>query len=479
MPAISDAVSKQALTDLVGIVCRNRDGVPWNASNLTQCIRRFGRFYDAMVPEGEGATWEQLLTAANLRQFCDGATLHTRRRGDRAIEADEAYRQTIGTGSIAHMVNVCKRMLLHMDPSADTSVLETLAAHAESEATVRRDEVNDKVPPFADIVESVRAYASEILGRDGEVDTHALSKAAYALLQVAMLPGRERMLLSLRGADSRDFDPSEDHSAALLSALQVEHPTSADHVTLATVVFDSLNPNPTPTSLVVGVHGGSRKNEFFHTVDLSEPVLRQAESLTPLLHDALVRLTVGYTPETFLLRSVSTKGQRMLNRNWGNDTFRAASGGHTVGTLRKAVEQQAFADHVSDPGAMTLEMCTAVCKRCQHRADTAMTKYVSAGLQRQRARVAGTGLVRQNAVADDTSDCEDAPSGEEDCAPSDFEDAPGGEEDCVPSDLEDAPGGEEDCAPSDDTPGPSMLALIAAFAAAHEADRKLKRRRVD
>jgi hypothetical protein len=113
---------------------------------------------------------------------------------------------------------------------------------------------------------------------------------------------------------------------------------------------------------------------------------------------------------------------------------------------------------------MTLEMGTAVCKRCQHRADTAMTKYVSAGLQRQRARVAGTGLVRQNAVADDTSDCEDAPGGEEDCAPSDFEDAAGGE---------------EDCAPSDDAPGPSMVALIAAFAAAHEADRKLKRRRVD
>ena len=56
MPAISDEVSRQALTDLVGIVCRNRDGVPWNASNLTQCIRRFGRFYEAMVPEGESAT---------------------------------------------------------------------------------------------------------------------------------------------------------------------------------------------------------------------------------------------------------------------------------------------------------------------------------------------------------------------------------------------------------------------------------------
>ena len=108
--------------------------------------------------------------------------------------------------------------------------------------------------------------------------------------------------------------------------------------------------------------------------------------------------------------SKKTQGEKLLNRNWGNSVVFKAVTGVPVGTLRKSVEQCAFTEHLNDPDAMTLEMCTSVCMRCQHRPQTAMTKYVRGGVQKQRARLADTeavdesepqGLVRQNAVSDD------------------------------------------------------------------------------
>jgi hypothetical protein len=45
--------------------------------------------------------------------------------------------------------------------------------------------------------------------------------------------------------------------------------------------------------LVVGTKGGQdRKNTFFQSVKLDEPVLPQAEGLKPLLFDALGRLCI-------------------------------------------------------------------------------------------------------------------------------------------------------------------------------------------
>ena len=70
----------------------------------------------------------------------------------------------------------------------------------------------------------------------------------------------------------------------------------------------------------------------------------------------------------------------------GNLTFKAATG-HPVGTLRKSIEQQSLYEHIQDRTNMTLQMCTEVCKRCQHRAETAMGKYVSTELQKLRRRL--------------------------------------------------------------------------------------------
>ena len=104
------------------------------------------------------------------------------------------------------------------------------------------------------------------------------------LLLTAVCPGRERMLLYVRAADGDSFT-DEDHGRDVLEALCTEHPKHADSMTLATVLFTACE----PTTLVVGVHGCSdpRKNEFYHEVDLTSPILPAAEDLLPLLHDGL------------------------------------------------------------------------------------------------------------------------------------------------------------------------------------------------
>jgi len=517
MPELTDTVTKQELGDAIQIVCRNRAGVPWNRSNMNQCINRFERLYDHVAPgdkdflEDQGVMWEDLLSATAIKSFCDGATLHTREQGNRAMSATESYEQTIGTGSISHMVNVAKRLLLNIHENADVDELDMLAEHAEYEAAARRELTNAKVPPFATIVAKVHDYATEILRKEDEdIGLLGLSKLAYTLLQTCILPGRERMLLSLRFAFIEDFTEDEDHAPETLEALKAQHPAAADYLTLATVVIDTHNLSN--WKVVVGTKGGQdRKNSFFQSVNLIEPVLAQAGCLRPLLRDTLGRICINVPPGSFVLRSKKTQGEKLLNRNWGNTVFRAVAG-VSVGTLRKSVEQCAFTEHLNDPDAMTLEMCTAVCKRCQHRPQTAMTKYVRGGVQKQRARLADTeavdesepqGLVRQNAVSDDAdvSDTEtlDLPETDADAEPDTVEaiedqvenqetaeeiteeecDDDGPDESGSDSDQDtDANSDyEEEC--DDDGPGPAVRALIAAFTAAYEQDRAAKRRRTN
>ena len=175
-----------------------------------------------------GAVGMVPVTAAEVQQH------HTRQQGDRAMTATEAYQQTIGTGSIPHVVNVAKRLLRHIDPSADVDELDMMAAHAEHEAASRREEVNAKVPPFASIVAKVHDYATPILDQETEdIDLLALSELVYILLQVCMLPGRERMLLSLRCTFSEEFTEDEDHAPGILDSLKIEHPAAADYLTLS------------------------------------------------------------------------------------------------------------------------------------------------------------------------------------------------------------------------------------------------------
>jgi hypothetical protein len=52
------------------------------------------------------------------------------------------------------------------------------------------------------------------LDTDGDLTT--LSKTVYMLLLTAVCPGRERMLLYVRAADSDAFKADEDHGRAVL-----------------------------------------------------------------------------------------------------------------------------------------------------------------------------------------------------------------------------------------------------------------------
>ena len=90
-----------------------------------------------------------------------------------------------------------------------------------------------------------------------------------------MCPGRERMLLYTRACDSDSFKPEEDHSRAVMEAVRAEHNVDCSTATLSTVLFTDGE----PTQLVIGVWTGrsphlrTRKNDFYHTIDLTTTVL--------------------------------------------------------------------------------------------------------------------------------------------------------------------------------------------------------------
>eukprot|EP01043_Picozoa_sp_COSAG02_P026203 COSAG02_NODE_1502_length_12258_cov_12.486142_7_plen_131_part_00 len=68
------------------------------------------------------------------------------------------------------------------------------------------------------------ASRSFIFSCSSYTDHASLTKAAFLLLQVAMVPGRERMLLYTRVEDMTDFDPKTKHSQEELDALRAKYP---------------------------------------------------------------------------------------------------------------------------------------------------------------------------------------------------------------------------------------------------------------
>ena len=99
--------------------------------------------------------------------------------------------------------------------------METLAAHAEAESAQRREEKNANTPWFNEFVVPVEEYATKIL-EDKHADVDMLSKVTYVLLQTTAVPGRERMLLSLRADNAAQFNASEDHNRGMHDALKTD-----------------------------------------------------------------------------------------------------------------------------------------------------------------------------------------------------------------------------------------------------------------
>eukprot|EP01044_Picomonas_judraskeda_P021524 COSAG03_NODE_5091_length_1342_cov_1.406275_1_plen_279_part_01 len=260
--------------DLADVVAVKPDGTRWKACSIKTLQRSCASLLSTAIEhnDGEDVILRVLLTA-------------------------DSVQATVNTASVPPLAKHVVRMLKHLDADADTGALDTLIAHAESENKERAQVANSNTPSYT-LFRNAAMQLGQCLNTDGAdwYTLTTLSKSVYMLLLTAVCPGRERMLLYVRATDSDSFKAEEDHGRGVLEALCAEHPKHADSMTLATVLFTGGE----PTTLIVGVHGCSdpRKNEFYHEVDLTSPILPAAQDLLPLLHNGLKLLYHDYEADS-------------------------------------------------------------------------------------------------------------------------------------------------------------------------------------
>ena len=463
--------TKQIVRDLADVVAVKPDGTRWKACSIKQLQLSCAGLLTSAIEYYEGAD-------VTLRDILDANLIQA----------------VVNTASVPPLAKHVRRMLLHLDADADTGALDTLIAHADASNKERAQVANGNTPSYS-LFHDAALQLAQCLDTDGDVPLTTLSKTVYMLLLTAVCPGRERMFLYLRAADSGSFNADEDHTRDVLEALCAEHPKHADSMTLATVLFTAGE----PTTLIVGVHGCSdpRKNEYYHEVDLTSPILPAAQDLLPLLHDGLKLLYNDYEAESFLLRA-KPDGAVPFGRNWGNDSvLKPHAQKHTAGMLRKAVEQESFRLHMADADAHSLQDCAEVCARCQHKAATAMTSYVRKALTRLNtdgdgdagsddagSEDAGDGA-GDDAGSEDAGDGAGDDAGSEDAGDDAGTDSGDGAGDDAGTDSGDGAGtdgsdGDADDSgdeSDDDAPGPAMRAVLEFLTAAYEQDRRRKRHR--
>ena len=188
-----------------------------------------------------------------------------------------------------------------------------------------------------------------------------VSQSTWMLLQIAVCPSRERMLQGLRYCDAATFDAKVSHAARV------------DGEPPATLVCEKH----VPKKFVLGLHpsvGQRSKNGFYATVDLDTPILPEAAHLLPLVRGGLTQLCAGLEDGAHVFRR--EEGNRYgttFGRNQLGSLF-TKTFEHSCGVLRKAVEQRA--EELYRSGDMSLDQCSVVHRRCQHKGETAMSKYV-------------------------------------------------------------------------------------------------------
>jgi hypothetical protein len=180
-------------------------------------------------------------------------------------------------------------------------------------------------------------------------------------MQISVCPSRERMLQGLRCCEAASFDAKVSHAARV------------DGEPPATLVCE----NYVPKTLVLGLHpsGGPRsKNAFYATVDLDTPILPEAAHLLPVVRGGLARLCQGLEDGARVFRREEDNHHgTTFGRNQLGSLF-TKTFGHSCGVLRKAVEQRA--EGLYRTGDLSLDQCSEVHRRCQHKGDTALQKYV-------------------------------------------------------------------------------------------------------
>jgi hypothetical protein len=343
MTSLATPACDDSLRVLCGRVLVKENGDAWagDAAKLRSTQLQKLRTYletDELQP-----TYEHVLCAASIQAYCDD--------GETAAS----------DGSIASMADTAMRLLRSLDPgNAEFSRLEELKIQAEHRAHLRSAAANAACPKYSVFTgaKTVPAW-TEAMPADATLTT--VSECTWMLLQIAVVPSRQRMLQGLRYCDAAAFDPKVSHTARV------------DGEPPATLVCESH----VPKTLVLGLHpsvGPHSKNGFYATVNLDAPILPEAAHLLPLVRGGLTQLCQGLNDGARVFRRET--GHRYgtgFGRNHLGELF-TATFEHSCGVFRKAVEQRAV--ELYRDGDLTLDQCAEVHRRCQHKGETAMRKYV-------------------------------------------------------------------------------------------------------
>lgn len=245
-------------------------------------------------------TLARLLSAGTIAAYCDGTTV--RDRG-----TDSSF------GSAVGLAELCVQIARHIDPAADTRALDGMIAHADAASAERAAASNAAAPPFSAFLAAANAAWSAVMRADATLES--VSIGTFTLLQVAVAPTRERMLLYTRAADEAAFDVAAAHSVDALAALKAAHPAHMTVMTLATVLFRDGE----PVCLVMGVWPDNKKrskNEWFEDVDLCAPLLPETALLLPYAHTGLKQLWREYAEGVYLFRRRDAPTAAPLGKNF-------------------------------------------------------------------------------------------------------------------------------------------------------------------
>jgi hypothetical protein len=319
------------------------NGEPWAGDAAKLRSAQLQKLRKYLETEELQPTYEHVLCAASIQAYCDD--------GETAAS----------DGSISSMADTAIRLLRSLDSeNQELPRLEELKTQAEHRARERSAQRNAECPIFGVFTgaKSVPAW-TEAMPVDATLTT--VSQCTWMLLQIGVCPSRERMLQGLRCCDTASFDAKVSHAARV------------DGEPPATLVCE----NYVPKTLVLGLHpsGGPRsKNAFYATVDLDTPILPEAAHLLPVVRGGLARLCQGLEDGARVFRrEEDNRHGTTFGRNQLGSLF-TKTFGHSCGVLRKAVEQRA--EGLYRTGDLSLDQCSEVHRRCQHKGDTALQKYV-------------------------------------------------------------------------------------------------------
>ena len=179
---------------------------------LAECTKR---------EDGAELSFLTLVSPATIEAYFDGDTVNQRADGH------EQRVQYLAEP----IIRCCMKIGKYLDPNFDTSGHDILLARAQKES---KNRASQDAPLYKHFVTTALREGGYVYANDP--DWSKLCKVVFLLLQVAMVPSRERTFLFTTFADLQHFDAKKDHSRAILDAKRAEYDSRTD-IALATVVF--------------------------------------------------------------------------------------------------------------------------------------------------------------------------------------------------------------------------------------------------